>query len=70
MSTEPNTPDQIPEQPDGDISDAEREALLRDTLKSLQEAFSATSEPDDAETTTELTQNAADAAPEQPEEHL
>lgn len=61
MSTEPKpTPnDAAPEQ---DLPDAEREALLRDTLRSLQDAFSAPSDEDDAETVTELNQNAAEAA--------
>lgn len=60
MSTEPN-PDALPP-PEQDITPEEREALLRDTLKSLQDAFLPTDDEDDADTTTELHQNAAEAA--------
>ena len=60
MSTDPN-PDVLP-QPEQDVTPEERETLLRDTLKSLQDAFSAADDEDDADTTTELHQNAAEAA--------
>lgn len=60
MSTDPK-PDVLP-QPEQDVTPEERETLLRDTLKSLQDAFSATDDEDDADTTTELHQNAAEAA--------
>lgn len=65
MSTEPK-PDAPP--PEQDITPAERETLLRETLQSLQEAFSATDDEDDADTTTELHQNAAEAVSDLPEE--
>lgn len=60
MITEPK-PDALPP-PEQDITPEERETLLRDTLKSLQEAFSITDDEDEAGTTTELHQNAAEAA--------
>jgi len=60
MSTDPK-PDVLP-QPEQDVTPEERETLLRDTLKSLQDAFSAADDEDDADTTTELHQNAAEAA--------
>jgi hypothetical protein len=62
MSTEPKSdePEQPP--PEHDITPKEREVLLRDTLRSLQEAFSTNEDGDDADTTTELHQNAAEAA--------
>lgn len=52
-----NKPSPEPEQ---DFPPVERQTLLQDTLKGLQDAFSQSDE-DDAETTTELHQNAADA---------
>lgn len=61
MSTDPK-PDALPTPPEQDITPAEREALLRETFQNLQEAFSATDDEDDADTTTELHQNAAGAA--------
>lgn len=66
MSTEPK-PD-APPPPEQDITPAERETLLRETLQSLQEAFSATDDSEDADTTTELHQNAAEAASDLSEE--
>ena len=58
MTTTPKTPDQAAEvPPESDISDAERDALLQETLKSLQEAFSAPDDQDDAGTVTQLNQN-------------
>jgi hypothetical protein len=65
MSTEPKTDDPPPLEQD--ITPEERATLLRDTLKSLQEAFSATDD-DDAGTTAELHQNAAEAASDLSEE--
>ena len=63
MGTEPNPSDMpAPPSPEQDITPGERTALLRDTLKGLQEAFSATDDEEDADTTTELHQNAAEAA--------
>ena len=61
MSTDPK-PDALPPPPEQDITPTERETLLRETLQNLQEAFSATDDEDDADTTTELHQNAAEAA--------
>jgi hypothetical protein len=61
MSTDPK-PDALPPPPEQDVTPEERETLLRDTLKSLQDAFSAADDEDDADTTTELHQNAAEAA--------
>lgn len=66
MSTEPKPDALLP--PDQDITPEEREALLLDTLKSLQEAFSATDDEEDTDTTTELHQNAAEAASDLSEE--
>lgn len=60
MSTDPK-PDVLP-QPEQDVTPEERETLLRDTLKSLQDAFSAADDEDDADTTTELHHSAAEAA--------
>lgn len=62
MSTEPNPINNPEPPPEQDITPAEREALLRDTLQNLLEAFSAPDDEDDAGTATELHQNAADAA--------
>lgn len=64
MTTNPKSPDQAAEvPPDSDITDAERDALLQETLKSLQEAFSAPDDQDDAGTVTQLNQNPPQAAP-------
>lgn len=65
MSTEPKSPDQSGSEPEpaGDIFPAERLTLLQATLRSLQEAFSAPDDDDEAGTTTELNQNTADAVP-------
>lgn len=63
MSTEPNpadSPEPLP--PAQDITPAERESLLRDTLQNLLEAFSAPDDEDDVGTTAELHHNAAEAA--------
>lgn len=69
MGTEPNPSDMpAPPPPEQDITPAERSALLRDTLKGLQDAFSATDDVEDADTTTELHQNAAEAASDLSEE--
>lgn len=62
MSTEPKADEPQQPLPERDITPEEREALLRDTLKNLQEAFLAPDDGDDAGTTTELHQNAAEAA--------
>jgi hypothetical protein len=62
MSTEPKSDEPQQPPPEQDITPEQRGALLRDTLKSLQEAFSALDDGDDADTTTELHQNAAEAA--------
>ncbi len=61
MSTEPNQATALDPPPEQDITPSEREALLRDTLQNLLEAFSAPDDEDDAGTTTELHQNAAEA---------
>lgn len=69
MGTEPNPSDMpAPPPPQQDITPAERTALLRDTLKGLQEAFSSFEDEEDADTTTELHQNAAEAASDLSEE--
>lgn len=72
MSTAPKPPNENPpEAPaEEDISDAEREALLKETLSSLQEAFSAPDEEGDAGTATELHQNPAETVPETEERPL
>lgn len=62
MSTEPKPDELLPPSPEQDITPEERNTLLRDTLRSLQEAFSATDDEEDADTATELHQNAAEAA--------
>lgn len=61
MSGEPKHIEPAPAPPEVDMPDAERKLLIDETLRSLQEAFSAPGDEDDAETTTELNQNAADA---------
>ena len=65
MATEPTKSDTAVGPPEQDITPAERQALLRETLQSLQEAFSAPDGEEEAGTTTELNQNPADAVPEQ-----
>lgn len=59
MNTKPDAQPQAPEQ---DVTPEERETLLRETLQSLQEAFSGTDDEADANTFAELHQNAAEAA--------
>lgn len=62
MSTEPKPDGPQQPLPEQDVTPEERTTLLRDTLKSLQEAFSATDDGDDADTITQLHHNAAEAA--------
>ncbi|MBS0235545.1 MAG: hypothetical protein JSR99_18915 [Proteobacteria bacterium] len=62
MSGEPKHIGPAPAPPVADMPDAERKLLIDETLRSLQEAFSAPADEDDAETITELNQNAADVA--------
>lgn len=62
MSTEPKPDGPQQPLPEQDVTPEERATLLRDTLKSLQEAFSA-NDDDDADTITQLHHNAAEAAP-------
>lgn len=69
MSAKPNPIDMPePPPPEQNITPAEREALLRDTLQNLLEAFSVPDDEDDAGTTAELHHNAAEAASDASEE--
>lgn len=61
MTDTPKPADVPPNVPETDISATEREALLRETLQSLQQAFSASDDVDDTGTITKLHQNAAEA---------
>lgn len=64
-------PDQTPA-PDEtvvqDMSSEERDALLRDTIKNLLEAFSEPAEGDDVDTITKLHDSAAEAVTQPTEE--
>ena len=64
MSTEPKPDELLQPPPEQDITPEERNTLLRDTLTSLQDAFSSFEDEEDADTT-ELHQNAAEAASDQ-----
>lgn len=62
MGKEP-TPTDEPELPfEQDMPPAERDALIRGTLKTLQEAFLATDDGDDADTITKLHEDGAEEA--------
>lgn len=65
QSEAPIEPVSLP--PEQDITEAERDALLLETLRSLQDAFSAPNDEDDTGTVTQLNQNPAEAVPDNPE---